>query len=84
MQTPETQKMAMAMVTRSEVEAAAERITWHLRVTPLLDLARGALGGATAFAAVLGRTYRPEPGERFGILLCGSNFDPGTLGAITG
>ena len=32
-------------------------------------------GGATAFAALLSGVYRPNPGERVGIVLCGSNAD---------
>jgi threonine dehydratase len=32
-------------------------------------------GGATAFAALLARKYRAEPGERVGILVCGGNTD---------
>jgi len=30
-------------------------------------------GGAAAFAALLTRGYRPEPGERVGVLVCGGN-----------
>jgi threonine dehydratase len=30
-------------------------------------------GGAAAFAALLSRRYRPEPGERVGVLVCGGN-----------
>ena len=30
-------------------------------------------GGAAAFAALLSRRYRPAPGERVGVLLCGAN-----------
>jgi threonine dehydratase len=30
-------------------------------------------GGAAAFAALLSRGYRPEPGERVGVLICGGN-----------
>jgi len=30
-------------------------------------------GGAAAFAALLSQSYRPKPGERVGILLCGGN-----------
>jgi threonine dehydratase len=36
-------------------------------------------GGATAFAALLGGAYRPAPGERVAVLLCGANTDPATL-----
>lgn len=32
-------------------------------------------GGATALAAVLSGAYKPLPGERVGILLCGGNVD---------
>jgi threonine dehydratase len=36
-------------------------------------------GGATAFAALLGGAYRPAPGERVAVVLCGANTDPATL-----
>ena len=39
-------------------------------------------GGATALAAVLSGVYRPEPGERVGILVCGGNVAPETLAAL--
>ena len=32
-------------------------------------------GGATALAALIGGAYRPQPGERVGVLLCGANVD---------
>jgi threonine dehydratase len=32
-------------------------------------------GGAAAFAALLSGAYRPAPGERVGVVLCGSNTD---------
>jgi threonine dehydratase len=32
-------------------------------------------GGAAAFAAVASGAYRPEPGERIGVLVCGANAD---------
>jgi threonine dehydratase len=32
-------------------------------------------GGAAAFAALISRRYRPQPGERVAILLCGANTD---------
>src|SRR5207249_8563093 len=35
-------------------------------------------GGATAFAALLAGAYRPAPGERVAVLLCGANTDPAT------
>ena len=33
-------------------------------------------GGAVALAALLSGSYRPEPGERVGVVLCGANTDP--------
>jgi threonine dehydratase len=30
-------------------------------------------GGAASFAALLSRRYRPQPGERVGVLVCGGN-----------
>jgi threonine dehydratase len=39
-------------------------------------------GGATALAAVLAGAYRPRPGERLGILVCGGNVDLSRLSAL--
>jgi threonine dehydratase len=36
----------------------------------------GEPGGAVALAALLAGSYRPEPGERVGVVLCGANTDP--------
>jgi threonine dehydratase len=36
-------------------------------------------GGATATAALLSGVYRPEPGERVGVVLCGGNTNPSDL-----
>jgi threonine dehydratase len=36
-------------------------------------------GGATALAALLSGAYRPEPGERVGVVVCGANTDPSDL-----
>ncbi|MXN64871.1 pyridoxal-phosphate dependent enzyme [Stappia sp. GBMRC 2046] len=38
-------------------------------------------GGATALAALSSHAYRPQPGERVGVLVCGGNVDPSTLAA---
>ncbi|MGZ4841606.1 MAG: threonine/serine dehydratase [Candidatus Angelobacter sp.] len=47
----------------------AQRVLWqHLRLI-------AEPGGATAFAALLSGAYRPHPGERVGVVLCGSNAD---------
>ncbi|MEU4248723.1 threonine/serine dehydratase [Amycolatopsis sp. NPDC026612] len=40
-------------------------------------------GGATAFAALLAGAYRPAPGERVAVVLCGANTDPATLTSPT-
>jgi threonine dehydratase len=32
-------------------------------------------GGAAAMAALLSQAYRPQPGERVGVVLCGANTD---------
>jgi threonine dehydratase len=51
----------------------AQRLLWdslRLVVEP---------GGATALAALLSGAYRPSPGERVGVLLCGANTAPGLL-----
>ncbi|TDR90410.1 threonine/serine dehydratase [Enterovirga rhinocerotis] len=41
-------------------------------------------GGATALAALLRGAYRPEPGERVGVLVCGANVDSAGLAALEG
>jgi threonine dehydratase len=38
-------------------------------------------GGAAALAALLSGAWRPAPGERVGVLLCGANVDLGQLAA---
>ncbi|WP_372570687.1 threonine/serine dehydratase [Ruegeria jejuensis] len=35
--------------------------------------------GATALAALMSRAYRPEPGEKLAVLICGANFAPDPL-----
>ncbi|MET3890543.1 threonine dehydratase [Bosea sp. OAE506] len=41
-------------------------------------------GGAAALGALLCGAYRPAPGERLGVLVCGANVDLGKLAAIAG
>ena len=41
-------------------------------------------GGAAALAALLAGKYQPRAGERVGVLLCGGNVDPVSLGAPPG
>lgn len=36
-------------------------------------------GGATALAALTSGAYRPAPGEKIGVIVCGGNVDPGTV-----
>ena len=38
-------------------------------------------GGAAAFAALLSRRYKPKPGERVGVLVCGGNTAAVNFGA---
>lgn len=40
-------------------------------------------GGATALAALLSGAYKPRPGERLGILVCGGNVDPAMLAELS-
>lgn len=39
-------------------------------------------GGATATAALLSGAYRPEPGERIAVVVCGGNTDPSDLAPL--
>jgi threonine dehydratase len=41
-------------------------------------------GGATALAALLSGAYRPRPGERIVVLVCGANGDPDDVTRTTG
>jgi threonine dehydratase len=36
--------------------------------------------GAAGLAALIGGAYRPQPGERVGLLICGANADPSSIG----
>jgi threonine dehydratase len=47
----------------------SQRVLWRV-----LRVAAEA-GGAAAFAALLGGAYKPAPGERVGVVLCGANTD---------
>jgi threonine dehydratase len=54
----------------------AQRVLWEeLRV-----LAEP--GGATALAALLCGAYRPGPGERVGVIVCGANLDPASWSVL--
>ena len=58
----------VALVTDAAITAAQGALwrDWRLATEP---------GGAAALAALIGGAYRPAPGERVGVLLCGANVD---------
>ena len=58
----------MALVTDAAIVAAQGDLwrDWRIASEP---------GGAAALAALLSGAYRPAPGERVGVLLCGANVD---------
>lgn len=56
----------VVLVTDDEIRAAQAALWSGLRVVT-------EPGGAAAFAALLSGRYRPDPGERVAVLLCGSN-----------
>ncbi len=62
----------VVLVTDEAIRAAQAELwrDWRIAVEP---------GGAAALAALLSGAYRPELGERIGVLLCGANVDLGTL-----
>jgi threonine dehydratase len=61
------------LVTDDEIRAS-QRFLWkQLRIA-------SEPGGATALAAMLSGRYRAADGEHVGVLLCGGNVDPSTLG----
>ncbi|GGI06789.1 serine/threonine dehydratase [Egicoccus halophilus] len=57
------------LVTDKEVAAAQRRLWAAARLV-------AEPGGATALAALTSGRYRPAPGERVGLLVCGANTDP--------
>jgi threonine dehydratase len=62
-----------AVVVADDDIRAAQRALW--------DQARlvAEPGGAASLAALLAGAYRPEPGERVGVLVCGGNTDPASV-----
>jgi threonine dehydratase len=58
----------VALVADAAIVAAQGRLwrDWRIASEP---------GGAAALAALLSGAYRPAPGERVGVLLCGANVD---------
>jgi len=67
---PIAQKFVLqSLLVSDEQIIEAQRALWqHLRLI-------AEPGGATAFAALLSGVYKPYPGERVGVVLCGSNAD---------
>jgi threonine dehydratase len=64
--------LEVVLVPDAAIVAAQQRLWRDLRVA-------AEPGGAAALAALLSGAYRPEPGERVGVLVCGGNVDLGTL-----
>lgn len=65
----------VALVTDDAI-VAAQRLLWRdvrIATEP---------GGAAALAALVSGAYRPAPGERVGVLLCGANVDLAKLDEI--
>jgi threonine dehydratase len=65
----------VVLVTDDAIREAQEALWSRLRVV-------AEPGGAAAFAALLSERYRPSPGERVAVLICGANttavrFDAG-------
>jgi threonine dehydratase len=56
------------LVSDDEILTAQKRLWVTLRVA-------AEPGGATAFAGLLSGRYKPEPGERVGVIACGGNTD---------
>ena len=66
-------RVSDALTVDDETIVAAQRALWRE-----CRLAAEA-GGATALAALLSGAYRPAPGERIGVIICGGNVDPAVL-----
>lgn len=65
----------IVLVPDSAIVEAQKRLWSRLRIA-------AEPGGATALAALLAGQYRPQPGERIGILVCGGNVDLTSLAAL--
>src|SRR5215218_422997 len=62
----------VALVADDAIRAAQRALwrDWRIASEP---------GGAAALAALVSGAYKPRPGERVGVLLCGANIDLGKL-----
>jgi threonine dehydratase len=56
----------VVLVTDGAIRSAQEQLWNRMRLVP-------EPGGATAFSALLSGRYKPEPGERLGIIVSGGN-----------
>lgn len=56
------------LVSDEEIVTAQQRLWEMVRIA-------AEPGGAAAFAALLSGRYKPEPGERVGVIVCGANTD---------
>jgi threonine dehydratase len=63
------QAVATSLLVPDEAIRAAQKTLWR----DFCIIAEP--GGAAAYAALLSGAYRPAPGERVGVLLCGGNAD---------
>jgi threonine dehydratase len=65
----------VALVTDDAIRDAQRRLwrDWRIATEP---------GGAAALAALVSGAYKPRPGERIGVLLCGANVDLAKLAEI--
>ena len=61
------------LVSDAAIQEAQRRLWQELRIV-------AEPGGAAALAALTSGVYQPVPGERIGVLICGGNTDPGTVG----
>jgi threonine dehydratase len=58
----------VVLVSDEQIVAAQKTLWQKLRIAP-------EPGGATALAALLSVAYKPQPGERVGVVICGANTD---------
>lgn len=65
-------RMRSVLVTDKAIMAARQLLWDEFRVAT-------ETGGAAAFAALVSGTYRPAPGERVAVVVCGGNTDPSDL-----
>jgi threonine dehydratase len=56
------------LVTDEQIVEAQQKLWQTMRIA-------AEPGGATAFAALLSEAYKPKPGERVGVVVCGGNTD---------